>query len=1037
VGRKGSGKTAVLEAIRLLFGGLGRERASRLSEFIKHGSSKSIIRAKIRNRVYVPGRSWIRFIETLPDTAEIVIEREIHSDGQSVFRLNGKQVPRQRIIQMLSKANISARNTLFFLPQERVNAWIHLSAKERISLLLSALGLKELKEKIDLVKEEISSRLKEREKYSKMLEEWERILQEKQKELLPPRTARDRLIRYYILKLAYLVYRKTNIEEEIRELQEKIDSLDEKIGDVKKLIDDFEKQKEEIDATLEKLKQEWETLVYKEKIGYEYELKEAERKINDYQGKLHEIRERYERELAELEEIRNSWGSSNVDDLRSLIEDKRSRIQLIDAELSSDRDIMHIHALEDEIDELLNEKNRLLGELEESREHLRTILRRLDPRGNLENLFFKLRESRMPHIYGPIIFEIRLKMPISRIREYGKAIENALGYKFLSSFIALHPESYRKFVRLIRSMRGAGGVEIITFSRAGEEKIIGRNPYEIAKQIVSEARKRREKLKNTAQKTLREYQGLIAFWMCDVIDGSLPALAIVESRNWDVPIVVDSNAASIVMDKLNLRKAVTIDGELIERRVDPLTRNVIYTIKAILSEESSENIFSMLGTFNYEYFKTFEDRILSQINEIERQITKLRSEIRYLRENLPERIRALDAEKRRLEEEIIELKRVVARVESINSRLASLPEDRKNVLHAIEVLQKRIDEISDKIAEIDAKAEGIKKKIEELEALRERLIDEYSDNLAKLKSLEREKEELPARIKGLEREKNMMDQEINRIRKELIAIFEILRRLKEYPEEADLNTIVKKEVIEPAERLIDSMHMEELREELAFLEKQIESLKEGIIKMETRIEEISEAIQNIKNYRKKLEEINSEIEDIRRLYEEELKEIMNQLYEKVNLINMNYQRILELLGLRGEIKIKGNSIDEIELSITIDLHRPQPVELDKGGFSSGEKSTAIMAMIIAMILSSPSPLFMFDEFDVYLDDKSLYDIMKVIKTSLSRFQGIITTTHREEIISFADRIFYTYFDKDMNTTKMIMIDPKRLRESLKMKIHLS
>ena len=162
--------------------------------------------------------------------------------------------------------------------------------------------------------------------------------------------------------------------------------------------------------------------------------------------------------------------------------------------------------------------------------------------------------------------------------------------------------------------------------------------------------------------------------------------------------------------------------------------------------------------------------------------------------------------------------------------------------------------------------------------------------------------------------------------------------------------------------------------------------------------------------------------------EKELEEIINQLHSKVALINKNYQRILKTLRAKGEVKVKGDSIDNLELSITIDLHRSAPVEIDKGGFSSGEKSTAIMALILSMMLTSPTPIYMFDEFDVYLDDKSLLDVMKLIKENLKDFQGIITTTHRDEILSSADLIYYLEFDDKEKATKILLIDVSALEK---------
>lgn len=1033
VGRRGSGKTAVLEAVKLVLGAYGRQRktdrVNRLSNFVKHGASKAVIRARVKNGIKIPGRPLIRLVSALPSSSDIIIERIIFKDGKSVFKLNGKTVSRSDIVKIFSRINISPRNTLFFLPQERVNEWVSLKPSDRILLLLSALGLKELKEKMDLVKQEIDKKKQEKRIYAEKLEEWRRILKEKERNLLPTRISRDRLVRYYIYKIAYLASKRTEVENEIHQLQSRLSKIEVEIETILQLVRDYEKRKEEIEAEIEKMQKTLEELIFKEKVGLEYELNEAEKKINSYQAKLHEIRQKYEQEMQELEEIRREWGTNDISELKQLILEKKERIRSINSILESDQDIMKIRELEDQLEGLVELKHRFINELDEIRDSIRDILKKLDPRGGLETLFFKLSEMNLQDVFGPIIFEIRVKLSLPFLREYGRAIENGLGHRLLSSFVAMSKTGYRELTNLSRSIRNFV-FEVITFSKENDESIVSQKSFEIAQKIVSEAKNQRNKLKNMAEKLLGEHKGLIAFWLCDVIDGSIPALAVIESRNWNVPVVVDKISAGIVMNKLRITKAITIDGDIIERRHDPLTNSIIFTTRPFPRKDNEEedNIFLTLAGFNFQQFKDIENAYLSRIDEVNNEIKRLKHEINQLRSSLPSRIRSLDAEKREIEEQILQLKRIISRAETIRSRLESLPEDRKNVIKTIELLQKRIDELTDKISNIEVKSNEIREKIKNLEQERENLLEAYSDYLARIKSLEREKKELPARLRGLNRELESIQSETNKVRKEIKVIFEILKRLGEYPESSNINNIIKEEIIKPAERLLTSIDIDMIHEELAYLEKKVVDLKENILRSETKFIEIQNALENINKYEEKLKTIDKEIEEIKHLYEKEIEEISRLLSEKIRIINENYKKVLSKLGANGEIFLKGKTIDELELSITVDFHRKNPVDLDRGGFSSGEKTTAIMAFIMAMILSSLSPIYMFDEFDVYLDDKSLIDVIRLIRMNLKDLQGIITTTHREEILLNADNIIFLKFDDKEMTTKYMVIDPSEVKK---------
>ncbi len=1029
VGRKGSGKTAVLESLRLIFGGFGRERVSKLREFIKHGERKAIIRARFQNGFYINGKSWVRLIESLPNSADIIIERVIYSDGKSLFKLNGKITTRQDLIRRFSRININPSNNLFFIPQERVNDWVRLSPRERLDLLLSSIGLKELRIKLENLGEEIKEKKKERERYISMLNDLEKTIKDKEMSLLPPKSAKNKLIRYYIFKLAYLASRKASLEEDLNQIKKRLSEIDLELENARKKLSSIESERERINEKIEKLREELERLILKEKVGYEYELKQAEEKIKSYQVKLNEIRQRFEKELEILEEIKNTWGTNDIDELKSLIQSKSERIEEINKIIGSDRDIVLIRELEEELESLIEEKSRLLSELEDSREEVRKVLNALDPQGKLEELFVTLHDKQISGIYGPLLFEIKLRMSINQVREYGAIIEHALGHRLLSSFIALDKHSYDELTRIIHESKLYGSYDIYTFSRQNSTNFNQADSERIIRKIIERARRKRKELKELARNVLGKESGLIIFWLCDVIEGSEPAIALIESRNWNVPVLVDKHLAALVLNRLDINRAVTITGEIIERKIDPLTKNIIYTTKTFPAD-NPDNIFTKLVGFNLRAFIEFEENILSRVEELNNEIARLRRDIKSMRDNLPERIRSLDAEKRSLEEDILDLKKVIKRVEAVKNRLNELPEDRKRVLQAVESLQKRIDELTDKVQEIDKKAEEIREKIAELESKKDDSMDTYSDIIGRIKSLEMEKEELPARIRGIEKELSGVKSEMKKIRKEVIAFYEILKRAGEIDPETNIDKLIRDSIIIPAENLLESASIDEITEELAFLEKQAESLREMMFKMESRLTEIEDILARIHDYKKKIRELDEEIEKIRELYARELEDIVRYLREKVSIIDKNYKRILSSLNASGSVEISGDKIDELELKITIDIHRDKPEEIDKGGFSSGEKTTAIIALIIAIMLTNPAPIYMFDEFDVFLDDRSLLDVMNLIKIHLGKFQGIITTTHRDEILLYADRIYYLQYNEREKCTDILSINEATLKKGV-------
>jgi len=349
-------------------------------------------------------------------------------------------------------------------------------------------------------------------------------------------------------------------------------------------------------------------------------------------------------------------------------------------------------------------------------------------------------------------------------------------------------------------------------------------------------------------------------------------------------------------------------------------------------------------------------------------------------------------------------------------------------VEAIEVLQKRIDEINSKIMEIDTEINVLKKKEDELIEKKDHLSEEYAQALAELKTIERESETIPARIKAIERELNALDPEIKASRDEIEKFIIFLKKINQLPKNENIETLLIDNILKPAEKLVETLDLEQLYSNLISEERKVERYRRLVLDAERHIENIEKLKKKVKEIRDEIHRIDKEMEEIKKFYDEELKTLFSEIRRRLKIINSAYKEIISLLGYDGWIALRKDKNDDLILEVTININRDKPVELEKGGFSSGEKTLSIMALIIAILKSTPSPIYIFDEFDVFLDDKSLNDVMKLIKTFLKDFQGIITTTHREQLIENADKIFYLSYDENEKMTKIVDVT---IREMLR------
>ncbi|MEM2273016.1 MAG: AAA family ATPase, partial [Candidatus Bathyarchaeia archaeon] len=105
-GPNGSGKTNIIDAALFCLGELSakRLRVENFSNLIFSGGEKSSIRKNVARVVVQFDNSDGR----IPvETTTVTIAREIDRNGESVYRINGRKVPRAHLLEVLSVAGIS------------------------------------------------------------------------------------------------------------------------------------------------------------------------------------------------------------------------------------------------------------------------------------------------------------------------------------------------------------------------------------------------------------------------------------------------------------------------------------------------------------------------------------------------------------------------------------------------------------------------------------------------------------------------------------------------------------------------------------------------------------------------------------------------------------------------------------------------------------------------------------------------------------------------------------------------------------------
>ncbi|MEM3839429.1 MAG: chromosome segregation SMC family protein, partial [Candidatus Micrarchaeaceae archaeon] len=241
VGPNGSGKSNICDA--LLFGlgegSTNRLRATKLEELINFGVKRK------RSEV---AKAYVK-LEFSGDQ-DYVIVRTVRSDGKTQYTLNGKQVVRQEVLEVLASNGMRAAETNT-ITQGEINRIISMNPRERRELIDIASGIKEFEAKK-------ADALRELEKVSQRISETQGALNEKVsflRELEKEKEAAEKFSEYSAklksLRYSILVARKEilkraldNYTKDLAILDSEKNAAELKRSEIAKKLSDFDTERE-------------------------------------------------------------------------------------------------------------------------------------------------------------------------------------------------------------------------------------------------------------------------------------------------------------------------------------------------------------------------------------------------------------------------------------------------------------------------------------------------------------------------------------------------------------------------------------------------------------------------------------------------------------------------------------------------------------------------------------------------------------------------------------------------------------------------
>jgi len=139
-GPNGSGKTNIMDSLLFSLGELStrRLRAENSAKLIFHGSEKAGMEKSKMAKVII---QFDNSDGVMPvDTTTVTIGREVYRNGQSVYRLNGRRISRQHVVEILSVAGIGSNNQNI-IPQGTITRLTDITPPERRKIIEDLVGI--------------------------------------------------------------------------------------------------------------------------------------------------------------------------------------------------------------------------------------------------------------------------------------------------------------------------------------------------------------------------------------------------------------------------------------------------------------------------------------------------------------------------------------------------------------------------------------------------------------------------------------------------------------------------------------------------------------------------------------------------------------------------------------------------------------------------------------------------------------------------------------------------------------------------------
>lgn len=369
-GPNGSGKTNIVDAALFALGELStrRLRAESAAKLIFHGSEKAGLERAKKAKVVIQFNNTDGRIPV--DTTTVTISREVHRNGQSVYRLNGRRISRTYILEVLSMAGISSTSQNIIL-QGTITRLTDISSFERRKIIENLVGIAQYDaEKADAEEKLRTADISTRTAMGR--------IDEVQKRVDALERERNELLRYVFIENEIKKFEAVKLSHDIAQIQKRMKETSSQAGKVETRVEKLRKLREKLRSKRRDIEGEWRKLSSEMVEEGGSQVLKVQIKIGELKSRTTELTTKISSETASLEGLKRVR-ENNLEQYQSIkkqIHENRLKIRRL--RRKHDRASDEINEKQAEHDALAEESAQLWEKIGENSKRVHEIEHKLD-----------------------------------------------------------------------------------------------------------------------------------------------------------------------------------------------------------------------------------------------------------------------------------------------------------------------------------------------------------------------------------------------------------------------------------------------------------------------------------------------------------------------------------------------------------------------------------------------------------------------------------------------------------------------------------